>query len=264
MKTIEKILVAVPTDPEYRSVVRYAIGMAQDLRAQLTVVLTYNWVPAHLGDSEVDAAYERACAKAGFEQFVAQTQQGTLPDYHLVSMDGPLCEAILAASPTYHPNLVITTTDQQHSLADLVQRIPDPLLLVPPGVPYRPIKRVGLAYDTTPGRRSDSVVFVDQLAQACGAEVEVLELGTANQLASQAANQANVALESLLESVTHRFHFSLGEGTADEMKHYVEEYHPHVLVVLARQQLPHDVDPRERHTVALAKVSPVPVLVLKS
>jgi nucleotide-binding universal stress UspA family protein len=179
-------------------------------------------------------------------------------------MDGPLCEAILAAGPTYHPDLVITAVNQPRSLADLVQRVPYPLLLVPPEITYCPIERVGLAYDPTPPYRSESIAFIDQLAQTCGAEVEVLELGTAKQLASQATNQANVSLESFLRNVTHRFHYTLGEGTADEMKHYAEEYHPHVLVVLARQYLPYDVDPLERHTVAIAKNSPVPVLVLKS
>ena len=263
MKVINTILVAVPASPQYQSVVQYAIGMAQDVHAKLTIALVYTHISAMAGDKD-ETAHQKAYVQSSFQQLREQLLDDPAVDYRSISLDGPLDQAVLAAGPTYRSDLVISAADEQLPLPDLVQHVPYPLLLVPPATTYRPFKRIALAYDTVPLSTSEPIDFVDQLAQTYGADVEVVEFGTAKTLASPEVNRNNVALESLLADVTHRFHFTLGEGTVDEMKHYVDRCHPHVLVVLARRQLPYNVSPLERHTVTVAKISSVPVLVLKS
>ncbi|MGB3779718.1 MAG: universal stress protein [Tunicatimonas sp.] len=264
MKAISNILVAVPASVRYQSVVQYAIGLAHDLRAKLTIALTYRRVPVTAGEDDPETAHQKEYVSASFQQLRKQLFHDAHVSYQLITLDGPLGEAIQAACPTYHPDLVVTAADEQLPLHDLVQQVLSPLLLVPLTANYCAIKRVGLAYAASPLSRTEPIELIDQLAKSYGATVEVVAFGTAKKLASHATNRANVALESLLENVTHRFHFTLGEGTADDMKHYVDHYHPQVLVILARRQLPYDVSPLERHTVTVAKVSPVPVLVLKS
>lgn len=263
MNAINNILVAVPASPRYQPIVQYAIGMAHDLHATLTIALTYCRGPAASKGTD-ETAHQKAYVRTSFQQLRERLLRDTSVNYRSVSLDGPIDQAILAAGPTYHPDLVITAADEQLPLQDIVRRIPYHLLLVPLTATYCPVKRVGLAYDTAPLSEPEPINFVDQFAQSYGADVEVVEFGTAKGLTSRETNQNNVALTSLLADVTHRFHFTLGEGTADEMRHYVDHYHPHVLVVLARRQLPYGVSPLERHTVAVAQVSSVPLLVLRS
>lgn len=262
MKPVKNILVAVPASARYQSVVQYAVGMAHDLYTKLTIALTYSRTPVMAGDDD-ETTRQREYVRTSFEELHEQMVQDTTVAYQLISLDGPLDQAILAAGPTYRPDLVITAADEQLPLVDLVQQVPYHLLLVPLTATYQTIKRVGLAYDTKLLPCPQPVEFADQFAEAYGANVEVVEFGTAKALASPESNRNNEALEALLADITHRFHFTLGEGTADDIKHYVDHYHPQVLVVLARRHLPYDVSPLERHTVTVAKVSPVPILVLK-
>ncbi|MEM8965135.1 MAG: universal stress protein [Bacteroidota bacterium] len=263
MKPINNILVAVPASAEYRSVVQYAVKMAHDLSAKLTVAFVYEPLLVNSHEHPVHSATEIEQVKEGFEQLKQQILPNDPVEYRMVTLDGPLSEAILAAGPNYLPDLVITAADSSMPLSDVVQKVSYHLLLVPPSAEYHPLKQIALAYNASLLENIEPINFVGHLAEAYQATVEIVEFGSTKELDFPMTNRSNVELGFLLKDVTYRFHLTIGDGSVQDMAQYVDNYSPNVLVVLARRQLPMNAKPEERHSVGIARTATVPILVLK-
>ncbi len=263
MKAIHNILVAVPAAANYQSVVQYAVKMAHELSAKLTVAFIYESLLVDTEVHPIHSSAEREQVRSGFEELKQRMLPESPVDYRLVSLDGPLSDAILAAGPTYHPDLVVTPADDSLPLPDIVQKIPYHLLLVPTEVQYHSLKRIALAYDASLLKDVEPINFIGQLAEIYEATVEIVEFGDTKNLASIFTNRANAELGFLLKDTTYRFHLTIGDGSVKGMEEYVRHHSPQVLVVLARRHLPTDVKPEERHSVGIARAAMVPILVLK-
>ena len=269
MDTIRNLLVAVPASAVYQPTVEYAIPMAQDLHVRLTIALVYTCNLALKGEKAQDMkglVRQKEYVRESFEQWRATLQEAAL-EFRLVSVDGPLCEAILALAPTYQPDLIISAADPDLPLPHLIQTIPHHLLLVPLSARYSHIRHLRLAYDATPLPSPEPVHFINQLAKAYGANVEVVEVvepDRAKVPLFPSTLRANIELDFLFKDVAHRFHFASGGGDPIEsIEHYTQQYPTDILVMLAYRQLPFQVPSADRHTVSAAKHTSIPLLILK-
>ncbi|WPP49791.1 universal stress protein [Catalinimonas niigatensis] len=267
MEIIKNIFVVVPASAEYQPTIQYAIRMAQDLDARLIIALVYTCNVELEGkepQDEVSLSHQKEYVKETFEQLKAKQLAHTSLDYKLVSVDGPFWKAILAAAPTYHPDLIITTAIQRLPLQELILQIPYHLLLVPIQTKYKPIHHLGLAFDANLIQNIEPVLFVSQLAKTYRADIEVLEFGHVNAVLSISSNRANVELDFLLKDVVHRFHLGDSEkAVVENIEHYIEEHPTDMLVMLACPQVL-AYNEKEKNTVKIATNASVPVLVLKN
>nr|WKN34601.1 universal stress protein [Tunicatimonas sp. TK19036] len=267
MDSFKNILVAVPASETYQPTIQYAMRMAQDLQIKLTIVLVYTSNHELQGEEPEDKA-ALVCQKKYVQKCFGQLRMKQLANtslgYRMVSIDGPLCEAMGATAPVYRPDLIISAADASLPLQQLVRTVSIPLLLVPLQIKYHSIRHIGLAYDTATLPPSETMSFVRRLAKVYRADVEVVEVDQDRRWISPFTKRANVELDFLLKDVAHRFHHAYSQDDAVEsIEHYTQQYSPDVLVMLARRQLPFQDSPADRHTIKMAKQATRPVLILK-
>ncbi|MEQ9442995.1 MAG: universal stress protein [Cyclobacteriaceae bacterium] len=264
MNHIQNILVAVPASIAYQQVVHYAIQMAQDLQAKLTIALIYTSNLELRGEEPKDRltlARQKAYVQKSFEELRSHHLADASLEYRMVSIDGPLCDAILATASVYHPDLIVTAAEPHVPLQLLEQFIPYPLLLVPLGVTYHPVKHIGVAYDATARPRHEPIHFVSQLAQAYGADVEMVNFE--EEETPLYTNRAKVELDFMLKDVAHRFHHACSDrNPVENIDLYTKKHPVDLLVVLSFKQMPGQLAASKLSTEKISEYATIPVLKL--
>lgn len=266
MKTIENLLVTVPASPAYQSTVVYAIELAKELRAALTIALVYTCNNELAGQKVQDKSAlheQKNFVKDNFRRWRRKLEEESL-EFKLASIDGPLVDAMFVASLTYHPDLVISTADPNLPITDMKQRVSCHLLLIPPSFHYRDIRLVALAHDPNTLPEPKLISFIGQLASDSHATVEVVQFEPECDPASPLSLRANAELDYLFRNVAHRFYLNdCHKDLAECISQYVHGHSADMIVLAESLAFPHHLLPLTESVIDVILNSEIPVMVLK-
>jgi len=266
MKPTEHLLLALPASENYPGIVDYAIQMADKLSATITVALIYTCneeLVGRVARSQVALQAQKQAAKNQFGQLRTQLQQFGL-DYKLVSIDGPFGNALLVASHSYHPDLIISVADQNLALKQIMEQVPNHLLLVPHNYRYRPIRMMGLAYNPKSLPNPQLINFISQFAKNNQATVEVIEFGQECLAKSPFSQRANAELDYLFRNITHRFYLDESQKQlADCISHYTQGHKVDIFMISGRPTRTFLTSELRRPLEPLVLQSNIPIMILK-
>lgn len=266
MKTIENLLVTVPASPAYQSTVAYAIAIAKELRVELTIALVYTCNNELIGQKVVDESTlfkQKNFAKENFRKWRRELEKESL-EFKLVSIDGPLVDAMFVATLTYHPDLVISTADPSLPIIDMKQRVSCHLLLVPPSFHYRDIQLVALAHDPNTLPNPKLIHFIGQLVSSSKATLEVVEFEPECDPTSPLSLRANAELDYLFRDIAHRFYLNdCHKDLAECISQYVHGHSADMIVLAESLAFPHHLLPLTEPMTDVILSSEIPVMVLK-
>ncbi|MGD1889257.1 MAG: universal stress protein [Cyclobacteriaceae bacterium] len=266
MKSIEHLLLAVPASGNYANSTSYAIRLAKKLSAKITVALVYTCNEELVGQivqSQNALQSQKQAAKTQFRQLGTQLQEANL-DYKLVSIDGPFSNALVVASHSYHPDLIITIADQNLELKQVIQQVPNHLLLIPSHYNYRPIRLVGLAHNPQLLPDPQLMNFISQFANEINTTVEVIEFGQECTTESPFSRRANAELDYLFRNITHRFYLEECQHELTEcISHYTDNHKVDMIMISGRNTQAFPAMGQYQPLIDVITESNVPVMILK-
>jgi hypothetical protein len=266
MKLTEHLLLALPASGNYPGVVDYAIQLTQKLSAKITVALIYTCNEELVGQvAQNQKAFEaqKKEAKEQFQQLRARFQQMSL-DYRLVSIDGPFSNAVVVASHSYHPDVIITVPDRQIALNQLIWQVPNHLLLVPSNYHYCPIRLVALAHNPKAFPNPQLIDFISQFVKNNQATLEVIEFGQECLIESPFSLRANAELDYLFRNTAHRFYLEECQNElAGCISRYIHDHKVDVVMISSRSSRYFNSEDQNQPIVDTVLQCDIPIMILK-
>jgi len=129
----------------------------------------------------------------------------------------------------------ITVADQNLALKQIMEQIPNHLLLLPHNYRYRPIRLMGLAYNTKYLPNPQLITFISQFAKNNQATVEVFEFREECVAKSLYSQRANAELDYLFRNITHRFYLdNCQKQLANCISHYTQGHKVDMVMISGR------------------------------
>ena len=231
MNTIKRILCPVDFSSAAMNGVEYAAQLARDFSASLTLLYVRPsiWPEAIQLEQEVAVGLENIGERLRVFSGQVQTEFGIKCDNHIEQTTDTVEMAIASAAQQY--DLIVMGTNGaddvyqyvfgSHSF-HVIEEARCPVILVPDGCPFQPIKRIVYAHDP----EANPVFLIEQLkslAFPLDAEVKVFHVFKEKRNAEM-ENKMKVVMEALKARETRHIRWSLDFQHADDVTGAIDRY----------------------------------------
>ncbi|MBS1563086.1 MAG: universal stress protein [Bacteroidetes bacterium] len=245
MKTI-----IVPTD--FSSIadnaLRFATDMAKHIRASLLLLHVYQ-VPVAVSDmpmvtlnaDEMKADSERDLAEA--KDRIVQSTMGSVPVFtqaRLGSVSTELEDICKSMQPfavvmgTHGDSRTMPTVFGSNSLAAM-RRLHVPVMLIPPGVSFRPVQKIGLACDMQKVAPSTPEKEIKTIVKEFGAELHVLNVDRRFEHFAPSSRQEAATLQNMLEELHPHYHFIYRDNIEESLDDFAQRNDLDFLIVVPKR-----------------------------
>lgn len=272
MKTI---LIATDFSRAAEDAALYAVELAAIFKAKVILVSAYNQVPVAVPEAPLVITLEEVQAQV--EQQLADTA-GKLVAHHPVSiqtcsMAGTAARAILKAVKDFQPDLVVAGMKKEgkrmrrffgSTVTQLIRQLYIPLLVIPEGTRFTPIKAIALANESDLPASADPHVLdtLHELAQTFRSKLFITRVVNQQFDKAYEISRKPARLNYLFRDLNPAFKCIEGEDTTQALTRFTKHYDIDVLAIM-----PHKYSLVERWfiisvTREMAFASSVPLLVL--
>ncbi len=165
------------------------------------------------------------------------------------------------------PWLIVLGNNQEDSLwlgstvLSALRNLNYPVVAIPSGAVYRPVKKICLACDYTHINASFPAHELLDLVSSMNAELHVLNINY-TQAADPAVKQESKELHTLLDPAQPQFHFVDNPKIDEAIQQFVESNHMDWLVVIPQKHSFFDGLFHKSHTKAMVQMSHIPLIAL--
>ncbi|SDL91817.1 Nucleotide-binding universal stress protein, UspA family [Catalinimonas alkaloidigena] len=278
---ISRILVPTDFSPAANNALRYAVGLARQLDARLTVLTVYE-VPIHvypIYSTQTVMLEERVQKQARTEaidrqliELEAEFLAHQAVPYELARQIGPIEETLENVATHGGYDLVVMGAEGATGLAallgstttHLMRRVSVPVLAVPAQARYQGINRMLLAADYQEDIELEAYRPLVRLAQACQAHVDVLYVLGKYEWLSEAEVEAGRDLKQLLQAVPHTFRIERYSDVETGILTHLQAHPADLLAMMPQQHTLFERLLERSHTTHLCFRTHVPLLTFRA
>lgn len=240
----------VPTDfsPAALNAMHYAADMAREIHASILLLHVYQ-VPLSFTEIPVPALSAAEMKDIGEERIqllkkeLEHITSGSLKVYTEVRLGDPATEIENVCDPIQPFAVVMGThggSDVERLLLgsttlQTLRRSKWPVLVIPPGISYHSIKKIGLACDYKEVIDSMPVEFIKTLVTEFGADLHVLHVEDKKHDDGAAMPLESAYLDTLLLPAKPKYHFLVSENVVEGILQYAETHNLDLLIVVPKK-----------------------------
>jgi nucleotide-binding universal stress UspA family protein len=143
-----------------------------------------------------------------------------------------------------------------------VQHLHVPVMIIPPGASYRPIKKLGFACDYFQVAETTPIKEITELCSIFGAELKVLNVDYKNRHFTPEVPMALTKVNELLEPLNPEYHFIDDPDIEDGINRFAETHGIDMLITIPKKHRLLDGIFRKSHTTDLALHAHVPIVAI--
>jgi nucleotide-binding universal stress UspA family protein len=137
-----------------------------------------------------------------------------------------------------------------------------PVMIIPPGASYRPIKKLGFACDYSQVAETTPIKEITELCTIFGAELKVLNVDYKNRHFTPEVPMALTKVNKLLEPLNPEYHFIDDPDIEDGINKFAETHNIDMLITIPKKHRLLDGIFRKSHTRELALHAHVPIVAI--
>lgn len=270
---MNSILVATDFSAASDNAVFYAAGLARQLKTTLTLlhisepVIAYGDVPVVVPADEMMAGATNSLNQLKQELLAANND---ILDIKTECLSGSFFVELEEVCTKIKP-LAVVMGSQGKTAAEAIffgsntvyamKHLNWPVLAVPAGARFSPIRTIGLACDLKEVRHTVPVRAIQALVNQLDAQFHVLNAGSKESYDPEAVF-GSVELEELMRSISPRFHFVESNDPDTGIFKFAKELAIDLLLILPKEHHFFDRLFHKSHTKAFVQNSPVPVMAI--
>ncbi len=269
------ILVPMDFSDCSKNALDHALKIAKKMNAKLLLLHAYQMHTFHdgvLSPSSIERL-EESKYKQTYEQF-DQLKEG-FPELGQVSHQFIIecaftVDAIAAQLNNRKIDLVIMGTKGAKGLKAMtissntyvaLQSMTCPILVIPENADFIYPKNIALAADYKKIQQLSTLNPLLEIARFFGSKIHVLHFSKASHITQREAEEAK-KLGQYLRGILHRYYFSFGDETADDISEYMEKHEIQLLAIVPREHGFFEQFYRKSWTRMMAYQSDIPFVAL--
>lgn len=143
-----------------------------------------------------------------------------------------------------------------------INQLKVPVMIIPPGATYRPIKKLGFACDYAQVAASTPIKEIRDLCEIFGAELKVLNVDYENRKFTAEVPISLTKVNELLEPLDPEYHFIDDPDVEDGINKFAETHGIDMLITIPKKHRLLDNIFRKSHTRQLALHAHVPIVAI--
>lgn len=243
-------LIIVPTDFSAISdnAVKYASDMALMMGSNLMLVNVYqlpiSFSEVPLVTISLDEIRKISESKLGELKHNLETITGGKLKIYTESRLGEVAEEITKLSKTLEPFAITmgtrgTTGTGRFFLGSnsisVISKVAVPVFIIPPGVRFKPMKRIGLATDLRDVVESTPVAKIRELVQFFNAELHVLNVDYQRRHFTASTPEETMNMDSLLAGMNPIYDFIENKDINEGLNEFAEKHDLDLLITLPKK-----------------------------
>lgn len=252
---------------------QYAGFLATEYKMPLTVLHSYT-IPVAIGEAPMPVLSVEECRQVA-EKSMAElmdTLTVTFPDIAVnsVVLFGNITDTLAEYAKDKSPWMLVvgnSLNDEDSiwfagNLLNMMRELPFPVLAVPNGGTYRPVKKICFACDYKKDTEQLPLASIAAIAGATGAQLHVLNVDHDNEHFNTDTPEVNEILHNKLSAAKPEYHYAEGVNTDETIQAFVNSNHIDWLIVAPHKHSFFAGLFHKSHTKALARTINVPLLSL--
>lgn len=272
---MKNILVPVDFSPASLQAVHYAAQLSLQTKAGLTLFHAFH-IPLPTGEIPVTLLSYEDLEKEGLkhlkklEKDLQKKYASRLTLQHVVKSGFP-SEAILSAAEELKPDLIVMGVKGESKLSrvmigsntvSVIRKTKTPVLAVPEGCTYKPVKNIVLAFDFSQVMSSGLAAGIRTFTKAFGAKLLVLNVVKPDKEPAYSNAVSGLSLEHTLSDVDHSLFFPESNDVTSEINRFADTYKADWLIMLPHKHNFFDALFHKSNTKEMVFHSHIPMLSL--
>ena len=269
---MKKILVATDFSPAAHNAANYAAALAKEFNASLHLLHVYMQPAPAIDMPVVWADTVEAMQKEKTAQL--QTEAEALKETYAMPITtdavlGFTGESIATQSAKEQADLVVMgMKGGRHSrflgsnVITAIRKVQRPVLVVPEGYSYAPIKRITFSTDFNENISFKSLAPLLETARTFGARVDLVHIQKDEQEMEPDEISGKLSLQHALEAVEHQFHTLVDDDVEEGIQSFTQNNPTDLLVMVTHRHSLLDRWLGTSHTKLMSYHTTVPLLVL--
>jgi nucleotide-binding universal stress UspA family protein len=270
MKTI-----IVPTDfsTAAENALHYAVNMAKDIGASLTLVHVYQ-IPVSMSDVpvivvSVEELKRSAETKIGeLKQAVEHITSGTLKVYSEARL-GNIVDELEDLCKQVKPFAIVMGSKGSSAVdrilfgsttLTVIRDFSWPVIVIPPGSIYKKIRKIGFACDFNQVIETTPTPFIIEIVKTFNADLHVLNVDYEHRLFKRGSADESVLLHEMLSDLNPSYHFIEHENVEAGINEFAETHNLDLLITIPKKHKLLEGLFRKSHTKKLVFESHVPIM----
>lgn len=269
MKTI-----LFPTDfsPASTNALHYAAALAQDIHAALMIVHVFQ-IPVSMTDvpgaaitiDEIEAQTENQLEQ--LQHSVVNIFPHIQKVFTLATM-GNITDELKDLSEHIQPFALVMGSHGNSGLEKFlmgsttlssIRNIKFPIFVIPPGVHYKKIEKIGLACDMEEVANALPLEKINSILEALHGKLYVLNVSD-----QPSAENSTVVLEKMLSDIPHEYHFIQKEDISEAIHDFAEMNNIDLLIMIPKKYQWLELLIHKSTSANLLKYSHIPLLSIKT